>query len=174
VKRGAIHFERVAFSYDAPSDDKAGRARNVVKNFELTIPAGQRVGLVGPSGAGKTTLMGLLLRMHDVVEGAIRIDDQDIRELRSRACGDPSRSSRRIRPYFIAACSRTSATAGPEQPMLRSSRRRGAPTRMISSKSSITATRPGRRARHQTIGRTAAAHRDRAGDTQGCADSAAG
>jgi len=79
VKRGAIHFERVAFSYDAPSDDKAGHARNVVKNFELTIPAGQRVGLVGPSGAGKTTLMGLLLRMHDVVEGAIRIDDQDIR-----------------------------------------------------------------------------------------------
>jgi len=55
--------------------------RNVVKDFELTIPAGQRVGLVGPSGAGKTTLMGLLLRMHDVAEGAIRIDGQDIREI---------------------------------------------------------------------------------------------
>jgi ATP-binding cassette, subfamily B, bacterial len=81
VKRGTIHFERVAFSYDAPSNDKAVRTRNVVKNFELTIPAGQRVGLVGPSGAGKTTLMGLLLRMHDVVEGAIRIDDRDIREV---------------------------------------------------------------------------------------------
>jgi ABC-type multidrug transport system fused ATPase/permease subunit len=37
--------------------------------------------LVGPSGAGKTTLMGLLLRMHDVTEGAIRIDGQDIREI---------------------------------------------------------------------------------------------
>ena len=81
VKRGAIHFERVAFSYDAPADDRAVRARNVVKNFELRIAAGQRVGLVGPSGAGKTTLMGLLLRMHDVVEGAIRIDDQDIRDV---------------------------------------------------------------------------------------------
>ena len=81
VTRGTIHFERVAFAYDAPSKDKAGHARNVVKDFELTIPAGQRVGLVGPSGAGKTTLMGLLLRMHDVVEGAIRIDDQDIREV---------------------------------------------------------------------------------------------
>ena len=81
VKQGTIHFERVAFAYDAPSKDKAGRARNVVKDFELLIPAGQRVGLVGPSGAGKTTLMGLLLRMHDVVEGAIRIDDQDIREV---------------------------------------------------------------------------------------------
>jgi ATP-binding cassette subfamily B protein len=81
VTHGAIHFERVAFSYDAPSKDKAGPARNVVKAFELLIPAGQRVGLVGPSGAGKTTLMGLLLRMHDVAEGAIRIDGQDIREV---------------------------------------------------------------------------------------------
>jgi ABC-type multidrug transport system fused ATPase/permease subunit len=81
VTRGAIHFEQVAFSYDTPSKDKAVAARNVVKAFELTIPAGQRVGLVGPSGAGKTTLMGLLLRMHDVAEGAIRIDDQDIREV---------------------------------------------------------------------------------------------
>ncbi|MGB6308501.1 MAG: ABC transporter ATP-binding protein [Steroidobacteraceae bacterium] len=81
VPRGNIHFERVAFGYDAPSKDKAVPARNVVTAFELTIPAGQRVGLVGPSGAGKTTLMGLLLRMHDVVEGAIRIDDQDIREV---------------------------------------------------------------------------------------------
>ena len=79
--QGTIRFEHVAFSYDAPSKDKARHARNVVKAFELTIPAGQRVGLVGPSGAGKTTLMGLLLRMHDVVEGAIRIDDQDIREV---------------------------------------------------------------------------------------------
>jgi ABC-type multidrug transport system fused ATPase/permease subunit len=81
VTRGAIRFEHVAFAYDAPSKDKGGHARNVVKAFELTIPAGQRVGLVGPSGAGKTTLMGLLLRMHDVAEGAIRIDDQDIREV---------------------------------------------------------------------------------------------
>jgi ATP-binding cassette subfamily B protein len=39
------------------------------------------VGLVGPSGAGKTTLMGLLMRMHDVTAGAIRIDGQDIREV---------------------------------------------------------------------------------------------
>ncbi len=64
-----------------PTEDKRHRSRNVVKDFELKIPAGQRVGLVGPSGAGKTTLMGLLMRMHDVVEGAIRIDGQDLREV---------------------------------------------------------------------------------------------
>ena len=77
VTRGAIHFESVAFAYDA-----TGRGpRNIVKDFELHIPSGQRVGLVGPSGAGKTTLMGLLLRMHDVTAGAIRVDGQDIREV---------------------------------------------------------------------------------------------
>jgi len=81
VTRGTIHFEHMAFAYDAPAKDKGARARNVVKDFELTIPAGQRVGLVGPSGAGKTTLMGLLLRMHDVAEGAIRIDGRDIRDV---------------------------------------------------------------------------------------------
>jgi len=77
VKQGSIHFECVAFAYDA-----TGRGpRNIVKDFELHIPAGQRVGLVGPSGAGKTTLMGLLLRMHDVTGGAIRVDEQDIRDV---------------------------------------------------------------------------------------------
>ena len=81
VERGAIHFERVAFAYEVPSVDKTRPLRNVVKDFELTIPAGQRVGLVGPSGAGKTTLMGLLMRMHDVDQGAIRIDGVDIREV---------------------------------------------------------------------------------------------
>jgi ATP-binding cassette subfamily B protein len=77
VKEASIHFEHVAFAYDA---GKRG-PRNIVEKFELSIPAGQRVGLVGPSGAGKTTLMGLLMRMHDVSAGAIRIDGQDIREV---------------------------------------------------------------------------------------------
>ena len=81
VPHGAIHLDRVAFAYELPKAGELRRLRSVVKDFELTIPAGQRVGLVGPSGAGKTTLMGLLLRMHDVVEGAIRIDGVDIRDV---------------------------------------------------------------------------------------------
>jgi ATP-binding cassette, subfamily B, bacterial len=81
VTEGAIQLDRIAFAYELPKKDEQRRLRNVVKDFELHIPAGQRVGLVGPSGAGKTTLMGLLLRMHDVSEGAIRIDGQDIREI---------------------------------------------------------------------------------------------
>ena len=81
VTAGAIHVDRVAFAYEVASKQPERRARSVVENFELMIPAGQRVGLVGPSGAGKTTLMGLLLRMHDVADGAIRIDGQDIRDV---------------------------------------------------------------------------------------------
>ncbi|HTY50702.1 MAG TPA: ATP-binding cassette domain-containing protein, partial [Steroidobacteraceae bacterium] len=77
VRRGAIRFDHITFAYDT-----TGRgARHVVRDFDLSIPAGQRLGLVGPSGAGKTTLMGLLMRMHDVTAGAVRIDGRDIREV---------------------------------------------------------------------------------------------
>ena len=79
VAQGAIHFDHIAFAYEPRGRGRG--ARNIVQNFELYIPAGQRVGLVGPSGAGKTTLMGLLMRMHDVTSGAIRIDGQDIRQV---------------------------------------------------------------------------------------------
>jgi ATP-binding cassette, subfamily B, bacterial len=79
VTRGAIHFDRISFAYEPRGRGRG--ARNIVHDFELHIPAGQRVGLVGPSGAGKTTLMGLLMRMHDVTAGAILIDGQDIREV---------------------------------------------------------------------------------------------
>lgn len=79
VAHGEIQLENIAFAYEVPADDEHRRLRNVVKDFNLVIPAGQRVGLVGPSGGGKTTLMGLLMRMHDVTDGAIRIDGQDIR-----------------------------------------------------------------------------------------------
>jgi ATP-binding cassette subfamily B protein len=81
VTQGGIHLDRIAFAYEQPKAGEVRRLRNVVKDFELTIPAGQRVGLVGPSGAGKTTLIGLLMRMHDVAEGAIRIDGQDIQQV---------------------------------------------------------------------------------------------
>ncbi len=79
VTRGAIHFERIAFAYEPRGRGRG--SRNIVNEFDLYIPPGQRVGLVGPSGAGKTTLMGLLMRMHDVTSGVIKIDGQDIRQV---------------------------------------------------------------------------------------------
>ncbi len=67
---GAIAFERVAFHY--------GKASGVIDGFNLSIAPGEKVGLVGRSGAGKTTLMNLLLRFYDVESGRVLIDGQDI------------------------------------------------------------------------------------------------
>ncbi len=73
VTRGEIVYDRVGFDY------WRGDAGSVVRDFSLTVRPGERIGLIGRSGAGKTTLVNLTLRMFDVGSGAIRIDGQDIR-----------------------------------------------------------------------------------------------
>ena len=73
VSRGAIDFQGIDFFY---TDGNA--KTQVFDKFELHISAGQRVGLVGMSGAGKTTLTKLLLRLSDIQEGQILIDGQNI------------------------------------------------------------------------------------------------
>ncbi len=70
VTGGNIEFRDVTFSYSGH--------RNLFEGFSLTIPAGQKVGFVGVSGAGKTTLCQLLLRAFDVTGGGIYIDGQNI------------------------------------------------------------------------------------------------
>ena len=73
VTEGAIQFKDIDFFYTD------GNARTqVFDKFCLSIPAGQRVGLVGMSGAGKTTLTKLLLRLSDIQEGSILVDGQNI------------------------------------------------------------------------------------------------
>lgn len=69
VQNAAIDWQRVNFSFSGVS---------VFSDFNLHIPAGQRLGLVGQSGAGKTTFVSLLLRQHEVGAGSILIDEQDI------------------------------------------------------------------------------------------------
>ncbi|MBR0404792.1 MAG: ABC transporter ATP-binding protein [Eggerthellaceae bacterium] len=73
VDKGRIDFEDIGFSYE-----DGGVQTRVFGGFDLHIPAGQRVGLVGMSGAGKTTLTKLLLRLSDIQEGHIFVDGQDI------------------------------------------------------------------------------------------------
>ncbi len=73
VGEGRIDFDGINFWY---VDD--GVEKQVFEDFELHIPAGQKVGLVGKSGAGKTTLTKLLLRLADIQEGTIRVDGQDV------------------------------------------------------------------------------------------------
>lgn len=70
VTRGEIHFEHVEFHY--------GGERRVIEDFNLRIRPGEKIGLVGRSGAGKSTIVNLLLRFYDVAGGRILIDGQDI------------------------------------------------------------------------------------------------
>jgi ATP-binding cassette subfamily B protein len=72
--RGRIAFEDVSFSYD-PS-------RPLIEHLDLVAEPGQTIAIVGPTGAGKTTLANLLLRFYDVGSGRITLDDVDIRDMR--------------------------------------------------------------------------------------------
>ena len=74
VTRGDIRFEQVSFSYGAD----LGRAHPVIDNLNLHIRAGEKIGLVGRSGAGKSTIVNLLLRFYDIPQGRVLIDGQDI------------------------------------------------------------------------------------------------
>jgi ATP-binding cassette, subfamily B, bacterial MsbA len=71
VKGGAVQFSEVTFTYD-------GETR-ALDRFDLAVPAGANVALVGPSGAGKTTVFNLILRFFDPDRGRVLIDGQDLR-----------------------------------------------------------------------------------------------
>ncbi|MEF8801524.1 MAG: ABC transporter ATP-binding protein [Halolamina sp.] len=72
VTDGHVEYDDVSFGYDEET---------IVKDVNFDVPGGDTVALVGPTGAGKSTVLKLLLRMYDVDEGAIRIDNQDIRDV---------------------------------------------------------------------------------------------
>ena len=71
--KGDIRFENVSFHY--------GKGGGIIENLNLHIRPGERVALVGPSGAGKTTIINLALRLFDVEAGRILIDGQDVRSV---------------------------------------------------------------------------------------------
>ncbi|WP_076539714.1 ABC transporter ATP-binding protein/permease [Shewanella sp. UCD-KL21] len=73
---GALSFNEVNFNYDQ---------RPILKGVSFTVPAGQKVAVVGESGAGKSTLIKLLFRFYDVNSGAISIDGTDVRGLSQQA-----------------------------------------------------------------------------------------
>ncbi len=73
---GTVKFEHVSFDYGRVR--REGERGGVLRDFNLSIRAGERLGLIGRSGAGKSTLVNLLLRFHEPLSGRIIIDDQDI------------------------------------------------------------------------------------------------
>lgn len=70
VERGEVVFDAVRFNY--------GKEGGVIEDLNLRLKAGEKIGLVGASGAGKSTVVNLLLRLYDLEGGRILIDDQDI------------------------------------------------------------------------------------------------
>jgi len=70
VQQGAVTFDQVNFHY--------GKSSGVLEQLNLSIKAGEKIGVVGRSGAGKSTLVNLLMRFYDVESGRILIDGQDI------------------------------------------------------------------------------------------------
>jgi ATP-binding cassette, subfamily B, heavy metal transporter len=74
---GEVRFEGVHFGYRPD--------REILKGVDFTVPAGGRLAIVGPTGAGKSTISRLLFRFYDVTQGCIRIDGQDIRDVRQES-----------------------------------------------------------------------------------------
>ncbi len=83
---GDIRFEDVYFEYPAAivSETPGRPAPAVIQDFTLHIPAGRTLALVGPTGAGKSTIVKLLLRFYDVQQGRILLDGHDLRALQRR------------------------------------------------------------------------------------------
>ncbi len=71
--KGAVRFEGVTFGYD--------KTRKVIEDVTMDIPAGSKIGIVGHTGAGKSTIANLLIRLYDADMGRITIDGEDVRDL---------------------------------------------------------------------------------------------
>ncbi len=73
VREGRVEYDDVVFGYD--------ESERIIDEISVDVEGGETVALVGPTGAGKSTVLKLLLRLYDVDDGSIRIDGQDIREV---------------------------------------------------------------------------------------------
>ncbi len=85
VEEGHIEFNAVDFAYESHTETNI---EEVFSQLQLSIAAGEKVGLVGRSGAGKSSLVNLLLRFYDIKQGAITIDGQNIAEVKQESLRD--------------------------------------------------------------------------------------
>jgi ATP-binding cassette subfamily B protein len=85
--RGDVAFEGVSFEYQSMSGENGDEARNtqpVIQNLTFNVPAGDTAAFVGATGAGKSTVVKLMLRFYDVQSGQVCLDGHDIRDLKMR------------------------------------------------------------------------------------------
>ncbi len=126
VTGGEVRFENVDFHY--------GRGdASIVEDLSFRLRPGEKVGLVGVSGAGKSTIVSLLLRLHDVEGGRILVDGQDIARVTQDSLRQNIAMVSRTPRCCIARSATTSPTAAPTRPMPRSRRRPAKRTRTTSS-----------------------------------------
>ncbi|GHH88789.1 ABC transporter ATP-binding protein [Streptomyces capitiformicae] len=78
--KGEVRFENVEFRYDG-GDGQGGRGAPILDGIDLTVPAGGSLAVVGPTGAGKSTLGCLVPRLYDVTGGRVTLDGVDVRDL---------------------------------------------------------------------------------------------
>lgn len=78
--RGAVEFDQVWFSYAGENGEMPKQEDWVLKGIDLSIAPGERVAIVGHTGAGKSTIIGLLSRFYDIQRGTIRVDGIDVRD----------------------------------------------------------------------------------------------
>lgn len=76
----SIRFEKVCFSYEASGESESGEGREILRDINLEVHAGEVLAVVGSSGAGKSTLVHLIPRFFDVTSGRLTIDGRDVRD----------------------------------------------------------------------------------------------
>ena len=168
VTRGEIRFENVTFHY--------GKKSGIIENLSLTIKPGEKVGLVGRSGAGKSTIANLLLRFYDVEGGRIVIDGQDIAQVSQDSLRkqiglitqDTSLLHRSIRENVLYG--RPDAGEDAMRDAIRQAHADRVRARPFGPLGQAGVRRACRRARREALGRPAPTRRHRPRAPQGCAD----
>ena len=174
---GSVRFDNVSFHYEAHTDDDEDPRRvAVIDQLDLDIAPGEKIGLVGRSGAGKSTIVNLLLRFYDLQSGQILIDGTNIANITQESLRanigvvtqDTSLLHRSVRDNITYG--RPDAT---EEEMLAAAKQAEAHEFILGlarCQGPHGLRRPCGRTRRQALGRPASAYRHRPCAAQGCAD----
>ncbi len=122
--RGDLEFRNVSFEYN--------QGGSGLTEISFSIPAGSRVGIVGPTGAGKTTVLNLIMRFYDPSVGQVLLDGIDLREYRIADLRRQFAVVLRSRSYLTRASRRTLRTEREARPTRKSSPPRSSQQRMVS------------------------------------------